>query len=189
MANEEEIKLPATQENNLPTKEVGIAGLNQQSLALLNQIIAESDQDKVKDLTYLFNQNQNKKTLARIDSLSNLQDILTSTFSKRMLEHPDEISNQELMNGLKIIQELLERSKASLNDEQSAPLIQINKQTNSVNIGNEELTSMPRASRDKVKNFLTSIISAAERQAESVDTDTITAEPSSFSVVDNEDDD
>ena len=39
--------------------------LNEESLRIIGQIITEQDAQKTKDLTYLFNQNQNKKTMVR----------------------------------------------------------------------------------------------------------------------------
>ena len=41
--------------------------LNEESKAIIEQIIAEKDEQKVRDLTQLFNTNQNKKTMARVD--------------------------------------------------------------------------------------------------------------------------
>ena len=76
---------------------VDTSNLNAESLDILNQIIEAEDIDKTKDLTYLFNINQNKKTMVRIDSLSNLQDKLVGLLSNRVTERPDEMSNQEVM--------------------------------------------------------------------------------------------
>ena len=82
--------------------------LNKESQALLGQIIAETDDKKTQDLTYLFNVNQNKKTMVRMDKLSGLQDGLVDQFVKRIAERPDEISNKELMDGLRIVQDKLD---------------------------------------------------------------------------------
>ena len=130
--------------------------LNAESLALLNQIIVESDETKTRDLTYLFNMNQNKKTMVRMDKLSGLQDNLVDQFVRRIAERPDEISNKELMDGLKIVQDILERGQRQVSgaDEQQ-PFIQINSQDNSVNVGTTEL---PRESRDKVKNAVLGLL-------------------------------
>jgi hypothetical protein len=81
--------------------------LNQESLEILAQIIEEKDEDKTRDLTYLFNVNQNKKTMVRMDNLSGLQDGLVDQFVKRIAERPDEISNKELMDGLRIVQDII----------------------------------------------------------------------------------
>ena len=42
---------------------VNAEDLNKESLILINQLIAESNVEKTKDLTHLFNINQNKKTM------------------------------------------------------------------------------------------------------------------------------
>lgn len=142
---------------------VDTANLNAESLEILNQIIAvESNNiDKTKDLTYLFNQNQNKKTMVRLDSLSNLQDKLVGLLSKRVVDRPDEMSNQEVMQALKIVQDIMDRStKNIMGVDAQAPLIQINQQDNSVNMGNGGLSSAPRESRDRVKNAVMSLLSS-----------------------------
>ena len=125
---------------------VDTSNLNAESLDILNQIIAAEDIDKTKDLTYLFNINQNKKTMVRIDSLSNLQDKLVGLLSNRVTERPDEMSNQEVMQALKVV-----------TGQNEQPLIQINQQTNSVNVG-DEAAGLNRDSRDKVKRAIMSIL-------------------------------
>ena len=95
---------------------VDTSNLNAESLDILNQIIAAEDIDKTKDLTYLFNINQNKKTMVRIDSLSNLQDKLVGLLSNRVTERPDEMSNQEVMQALKVVQDKTVENKANYID-------------------------------------------------------------------------
>ena len=137
----------------------GAESLNKESMELINQIIAESDLEKSKDLTYLFNVNQNKKTLIRINKLSDLMDTMTQQALVRFTSRPDEISNKELMDGLKTIQDLIERGQkqAAGVQEQSAPLIQINQQTNSVNVGTDGKT-LNRDSRERVKNAVMDLL-------------------------------
>ncbi len=131
--------------------------LSKESVELINAIIAEQDLDKTKDLTYLFNINQNKKTMVRMDKLSELQDNLVAQFSKRISERPDEISNQELMNALKIVQDILERGQKQIAGTQEQPLIQINQQTNSVNVGDEAVT-LSRESKQRVANVVSDLL-------------------------------
>jgi hypothetical protein len=137
----------------------GAESLNKESMELINQIIAESDLEKSKDLTYLFNVNQNKKTLIRINKLSDLMDTMTQQALVRFTSKPDEISNKELMDGLKTIQDLIERGQkqAAGVQEQPVPLIQINQQTNSVNVGNDAKT-LNRDSRERVKNVVMDLL-------------------------------
>ena len=136
---------------------VDTSDLNAESLNILNQIIAAEDIDKTKDLTYLFNINQNKKTMVRIDSLSNLQDKLVGLLSNRVTERPDEMSNQEVMQALKVVQDIIERGTKQITGQNEQPLIQINQQTNSVNVG-DDAAGLNRDSRDKVRRAIMSIL-------------------------------
>ena len=87
--------LPDDQDtNNLPV--VKQQSLNEESLALIDQIISEKDEQKARDLTYLFNANQNKKTMVRVNKLSDLLDTITDQALARFTARPDEISNKEL---------------------------------------------------------------------------------------------
>lgn len=140
--------------------------LNRESLALINQIIAESDIEKTKDLTHLFNINQNKKTMIRIDKLSGLQDNLVDQFARRIAERPDEISNKELMDGIRIVQDIIERGQKQVEGVNQTPLIQFNQQNNSVNIG-ENGQQLNKESRDRVKNAVLSLLSGLTKPVSS----------------------
>ena len=153
---------------------VDTSNLNAESLDILNQIIEAEDIDKTKDLTYLFNINQNKKTMVRIDSLSNLQDKLVGLLSSRVTERPDEMSNQEVMQALKVVQDIIERGTKQITGQNEQPLIQINQQTNSVNVG-DEATGLNRDSRDRVKRVIMGILDnvkdATDTNAEIIEAD------------------
>ena len=157
---------------------VNTSNLNAESLDILNQIIEAEDIDKTKDLTYLFNINQNKKTMVRIDSLSNLQDKLVGLLSNRVTERPDEMSNQEVMQALKVVQDIIERGTKQITGQNEQPLIQINQQTNSVNVG-DEAAGLNRDSRDKVKRAIMSILDnvkdATDTNAEIIEADATVA--------------
>ena len=153
---------------------VDTSDLNAESLNILNQIIAAEDIDKTKDLTYLFNVNQNKKTMVRIDSLSNLQDKLVGLLSSRVTERPDEMSNQEVMQALKVVQDIIERGTKQITGQNEQPLIQINQQTNSVNVG-DEAAGLNRDSRDKVRRAIMSILDNVKDTA-NTDTEIIEAD-------------
>lgn len=123
--------------------------LSEESKALIEQIITETDEQKAKDLTYLFNANQSKKTLVRVNKLSDLLDTITDQALARFTNRPDEISNKELFDGLKVVQDLIERGQKQASGVTEVPLIQVNNQTNEVNIGNG--TTLSRDSRERVK--------------------------------------
>ena len=162
--NTDDFEEEATQESAPSTAltAVNAEDLNKESLTLINQIIAESDIEKTKDLTHLFNINQNKKTMVRIDKLSGLQDHLVDQFAKRVAERPDEISNKELMDGIRIVQDIIERGQKQVEEVEQTPLIQFNQQNNSVNIG-EDSTKLSKESRDRVKNAVLSLLSGLNK--------------------------
>ena len=132
--------------------------LNEESREILGQLIATTDEQQTRDLTYLFNVNQNKKTMVRMDKLSGLQDGLVDQFVKRIKERPDEISNKELMDGLRIVQDIIERGQRQVSGvDMPQPMIQINQQNNSITVGESE-TTLDRASRERVKNAVLGLL-------------------------------
>ena len=154
-ADNEELK---TSSDDAALVAINTDDLNKESLALLNKIIAENDVEKTKDLTYLFNANQNKKTMVRMDKLNTLQDNLVAQFAKRIAERPDEIATQELMQALKIVQDILERGQKQVAGTEQKPLIQVNNQTNTVNVGDSAVDNLSRESKEKVKRYIASVL-------------------------------
>lgn len=149
--------------------ELAIVDLNKESLDIINQIVAENDIQKTKDLTYLFNINQNKKTLVRVNKLNDLLDAMTEAAVMRFTARPDEISNKELFDGLKTVQELIERGQKQVTGVQEAPLIQINQQNNEVNVGGEN--NLSRESKNKVKNAVMSLLNTITADNSGINTD------------------
>ena len=183
--NTDDLEEEGTQESAPSTAltAVNAEDLNKESLTLINQIIAESDIEKTKDLTHLFNINQNKKTMVRIDKLSGLQDHLVDQFAKRVAERPDEISNKELMDGIRIVQDIIERGQKQVEEVEQTPLIQFNQQNNSVNIG-EDSTKLSKESRDRVKNAVLSLLSGLNKP---VPVDTSVEDPIATDLTETED--
>lgn len=137
--------------------------LNEESLALIEQIIAENDEQKVRDLTYLFNANQNKKTMVRVNKLNDLLDSITDQALTRFTSRPDEISNKELIDSLKVVQDLIERGQKQVSGVGETPLIQVNQQTNEVNIGNST-SNLNRESRERVKSAVLSFLGSINQE-------------------------
>ena len=164
-------------ESSNPPAIVDTAELNKESLELLNQIIAEVDIEKTKDLTYLFNLNQNKKTMVRVNKLSDLLDVVTEQALARFTTRPHEISNKELLDSLKTVQELIERSQKQVSGVSDTPLIQINQQTNSVNVGESAIAGgLNRESRERVQKAVSALLkdlTANERIAPVINADII----------------
>lgn len=133
--------------------------LNEESKAIIEQIIVEKDEQKSKDLMQLFNANQSKKTIVRVDKLSNLLDTITDQALARFTARPDEISNKELFDGLKVVQDLIERGQKQVSGAGETPLIQVNQQTNEVNIGGTS-NNLSRDSRERVKSAVMNLLSS-----------------------------
>lgn len=131
--------------------------LDEESKALISQIVAETDDQKTKDLVAMFNTNQNKKTMVRVNKLSELLDAITNQALTRFTTKPDEISNKELFDGLKVVQDLIERGQKQVSGVGETPLIQVNQQTNEVNIGNTS-ESLNRESRERVKSVVLDLL-------------------------------
>lgn len=171
--NQEINKSESTVQNEIVVKS---ADLSRESLEIINSIIDEKDAAKANSLTDLFNANQKKKTIVRVNKLNELLDTITDTTIERFNKRPDEISNQEILQALKIIQDLAEKNQKQLTDSNAAdkPLIQINQQNNEVNVGG--IDSLDKASRDRVKNAMAAILAgisaanAVTAEAEVVDT-------------------
>jgi len=150
---------------------VPVVTLNEESAALIERIIAETDEQKAKDLTQLFNANQNKKTMVRVNKLSDLLDTITDQALARFTARPDEISNKELFDGLKIVQDLIERGQKQVSNAGETPLIQINQQTNEVNLGGSS-SNLSRDSRERVKSAVISLLSSITNAQTTVETPT-----------------
>ena len=143
--------------------------LNKESLALISKIVEETSIEKTKDLTHLFNVNQNKKTMIRLNKLSDLMDVITDQGVTRFSTRPDEISNQDLMSSLKIVQDLIERGTKQTSGVQETPLIQINQQTNEVNVNTDSGQNLGRDSRERVKNAVNTLLAGLLQQQADAD--------------------
>jgi hypothetical protein len=166
MAEEKkEQETTALQVNSL-SEEIGM--LNEESKQIINQLITETDPAKTKDLTELFNINQTKKTMARIDKLNNVLDNLTDETARRLISKPDQISTKELLDAIKITQDVLERSQKQASGTSDTPLIQINTQTNIKEVKAETMT---RESRVKVQNVVNELLRSIKAETDKADND------------------
>jgi len=182
--NEDEVKLTGaddeqTSSENTALIELNMDGLNQESLEIINRIIAEQDVEKTKDLTYLFNINQNKKTMVRVDKLSGLEDFLIEEYIRRLKERPDNIATTEVLQSIKTIHDLIERGTKQVSEVNEQPLITVNQQNNTINVGNPN--DLNRESRKKVSEAVQSILDslmAPQQEADVIDlTEKVEEEP------------
>jgi hypothetical protein len=176
----DETKDNQNQDNEKISEETSLAPISETSLAeihanlsaeaqrLVGELTSERDKQKMQAIEQQFNEIQRKKQLARISKLSDVQDILTDQFYQRISQRPDEISNKEMLDGMKVVQDLMEKNqKRSETIEEIPQLIQINQ--TEVNVGN----NLNRDSRERVKNavlgLLSSINNAAQQMPEEPD--------------------
>ena len=155
--NEGKKELVSAEESLLPTPNTD--ELKKESLEILNQIITSTDSNRTKDLTCLFNENQNKKTMLRINKMNDLLDVITDQAMTRFTARPDEISNKELLDSMKVVSDLIEKGSKQVNTQAEAPLIQINQQNNEVNLG-ETKGGLSRDSRERVKNTVSDLLAS-----------------------------
>ena len=146
--------------------------LSLESQKLIGELTAEKDKQKMQALEQRFNDIQHKKQLARISKLSDVQDMLTNQFYQRISQRPDEISNKEMLDGMKVVQDLIEKNqKRSEVPEEIPQLIQINQ--TEVNVGN----NLNRDSRERVKNAVLGILENINKaQPASVESNLIEAD-------------
>ncbi len=170
----EEASLVPITENSL---EAARANLNAEAQRLVGELTFERNRQKLQAIEQQFNDIQRKKQLARVSKLSDVQDMLTDQFYRRISERPDEISNKEMLDGMKVVQDLMEKNQKHTEVMEEIPqLIQINQ--TEVNVGN----NLNRDSRERVKNAVLGIldsinkIQSAPRESDIIESDFIIEE-------------
>ena len=108
--------------------------------------------------------------MVRVNKLSDLLDTITDQALVRFTSRPDEISNKELFDGLKVVQDLIERGQKQVSGAGETPLIQFNQQNNEVNVGGA--ASLSRDSRERVKAAVLGLLSNLNADASEANTNT-----------------
>lgn len=140
--------------------------LSAESQRLVGELTFERDRQKMQAIEQQFNDIQRKKQLARVSKLSDVQDMLTDQFYQRITQRPDEISNKEMLDGMKVVQDLMEKNlKQAETIEEVPQLIQINQ--TEVNVG----SNLNRDSRERVKNAVLGLLDSINK------TQTVEKEP------------
>ena len=166
----EEIKGSQTQDTELIPDETSLvpisdtaltearANLSLESQKLIGELTSEKDKQKMQLIEQQFNEIQRKKQLARISKLSEVQDMLTDQFYQRISQRPDQISNKEMLDGMKVVQDLMDKNQKHMeNPEEIQQLIQINQ--TEVNVGN----NLNRDSRERVKNAVLGLLDSINK--------------------------
>lgn len=145
-----ENEITTATENELTTSS---ANLEKDTQALVNDILNEKDPKKVKDLTYLFNIAQTKKSVLRAVNLNNLLDKVNDQMEERLTKRADQFSNKDLLDYMDKMTGALEKAQKQVQDVDPTPAIQINQQN--INLGDSGLS---RESRQNVMDAVASIL-------------------------------
>ena len=139
---------------------VSTKDLDIKTTQIAQDIINEEDVDTIKDLTHLFNLNQQKKNVLRIMKLNGLLDNVSDKIIERFEKYPDNFSNADLLNYLQVTQNAIDKANKNLNLVEDTPVIQFN-QNNQVNVN--ILDSYDRESKERVMNALKSILNNSSK--------------------------
>lgn len=153
-----------SEENTLSTVDI-----DNQSKQLAQYILDESDVEKVKELTQLFNLNQAKKNVLRVMKLNGLLDTVSDKIIDRFNKFPDNFSNDDLIKYLQVTQTAIEKANKNLSLVDETPVIQVN-HNNQLNVNISE--TLDRDSRERVLAF----VKAALQQNSTEETDFVEIE-------------
>lgn len=133
VAEDGEELLPAEQSENT---------LEERTKSIIQELIDETDVEKVKDLTKLFNLNQVKKNAVRVVEVDKLIDNVLEKAEDRIENVPDEFSNKDYLDYLQVLHNIKEKDLKSINAIDETPLVQINQQTNefTFTVGNSKIS-------------------------------------------------
>lgn len=109
------------------------------------QIQEEQDQNRSRDLIDLFNWNLSKKQISRVAKLDELFDDVTDQMVARFKLKPDQFSNDDLLNYMKVVQNAIESNSKNIGEIPDPPkIIQNNTQININSIDNFDKESRNR---------------------------------------------
>lgn len=135
--------------------------LKQESTALLAQITAESNIEKTKDLTYLFNINHSKKAMLRQETLDDTMDSVVNELNSRVKNNPDEFDTDTLLRTATTIQTIMEKNAAQVASPTEKPLIQLNKTDININKTDNEtdpiVKGLTTAEKKNVSAFMSTL--------------------------------
>ena len=156
MNNEQEVK-----DELLPT-EIDTLPLEEETKQIIADIVKAKDVDSLKELTDIFAINQAKKNALRIVKLNNLLDAVNDQAIERFERRPDEISNKEILDYMKVVQEQINNSNRTLESIDTKPMIQINKNEVNINVEKSTLGQLNEDEKEKVKNAIQQLLKQAQ---------------------------
>lgn len=143
MEEKEEVKLPTT------------LNVIEEGNKIVEKIMSEEDPNELDKLTQLFNVNQKKKEIARVNKLSNLLNSIDNKVEERITQYGDIIEDKDLINYWKVTQENVSNRT---DEDNQLPKITINN-TQNINVNSSGLN---RESRAKVLDIVSKILGDAK---------------------------
>lgn len=129
------------------TEELNLVPLDTQTREVAQQILDETDVDKVKDLTNLFNLYSQKRNVMRVVKMNHLLDKVTDKVVERFEKTPDNFSNDDLIRYMQVTENAIDRANKQLNLVDDTPAIQL-QQNNQVNVN--IIDGVDRESRERI---------------------------------------
>lgn len=135
-------KLIENEEKEISTVDLN-KSLTESTIKIVEQIVEETNTENIKDLTNIFNLNQQKKNIVRLTQLNDLMDKVNEEALNRFESDRSEITNKELLDFMKIVQNNIDVSQRNITEASARPMIQINQQNNfDMNISDESKTKI-----------------------------------------------
>ena len=136
-----------------------VPSISDEEQDIVQSISSVQTRDDFKYLVDQFNLNQGKKNALRISKLNKLLDTIEDQAIKRLTEDPGKLSNSDLLDYLKAVQEAIDRSNKYVNEVEARPSIQVNQQNN-ININTD--AGLNRESREKVLDVIKAILTETD---------------------------
>ena len=135
--------------------------IKQAAEELTTAIAKAQTKEELEALYQQFHINNTKKNALRINQLNDLLDQVNKEAIERFTRRPGEMTNKEVLDYMTAVQNQIERSQKTVEGIKDITAIQVNNtQNNTVNIhvGNEEITSMSKDSRDRITDLIATIL-------------------------------
>lgn len=133
--------------------------VSKESSKIAQDIVNETDDSRIKQLTQLFNLNQAKKNVLRVLKLNCLLDKVSDQMLERFEKRPGEFSNADLLNYMTVTQNAIDRANKSLNLVNDMPAIQINQVNNTI-VNSED--TLDRESKERIMDAVNAILNKAK---------------------------
>ena len=136
-----------------------IAEVKEKDNELIDNILQETNIDKLKDLTHLFNAYQTKRQILRVNALNDVQDALVAQMAARLQNLPNNFNNNDIAVWMKTVQQALDSTHEKIQEIDDTPTI-VNQNNTQINVNVEDTLS--KESREKIMDALQAILGSVK---------------------------